>query len=1718
MYDPDTSANTLVINILDAGPGHFELNHKPSVAISSFTRQDVDNHDVAYVHHPNAANESYITLQVSDGIETSAAGKLRISAFPQFWRLQNNTGLILMHSTSSIITPYNLSFVSNVANAIDSAQYQIEQGPQFGVIEVEKDVGRWENTVIFSSDDLRQRRVRYRHITSRPDFDEFQFRTTLNLSMLYTFRMSFAKCRLFAINLNLLSLNERDEGALTVDHLRFQTDPVSSPTTSIVYHVVDPPKHGYLFYSVSKYHLRKQDVFTQEDVLMSNVKYKLYRKSYSLIVDSITVDIVAPGCRNVTETLHIRHVPSNETMAKVEAVLGHLTVEEGGVTSINNQTLNIRTEFTTTDLLFNITSPPIHGVIQVIKGTSIRNSTDYFTKDELINNQVFYQHDDSESERDSFIFMVLSNKKEDFEYVNILNIVISLKNDNSLVRVIDKMFHVVVAGERLLTGDDLSYSDVDIDTKMMNIVYTFRDLPNGEFYDARNPNVNLSEFSQKDLNERSVLFKHKGPEFGKIKFSVTDGAYYVFGILEVQASAPFIRAVMSKRFAIQHGKCAVVTSEHLNFDTNLYASDDDVQYEVTTKPSFGKLIYTDSSKIVNKFTQTDVNNGLISYQNDVTTSSADEIGLKIRCRDAINVANFGTWMLPASYWEPLKVKTSRILYVEESTSAIIGKNTLEIFQPEVPPSSIIYHITELPENGYISILPANQNGDDQSTNVRSFSQSLTNENRIIYIQSVSNETMDKVTFNVTNGMVWLSDLTLHIQIIPERLYLGSHLLTVNEGGVAVISTLNLFIVTEYFKTRVSDYVILEEPKHGCIQIQRKCNKLHGFSHKEFAAGIVFYSHDGSENLEDSILLVGVAGEKRSIPVLLNITVLPVNDQKPKLVNNTGLIMWEGGTAVITKEMLGAFDADKPKDSLVYHLRSAWWGNITLATNRNIGLRNFTQDMIDKHQIVFRHKNGSEAKFVFNVSDGLHFTDDHTFHIKTKPVKLTFTHKPLHIFPSQPKYLTSVHLLSKVSDPEREIYYEVVTPPSLGHLMMKSDKGTFNIVNGFTQNDLNESRVIYKHVHPFSGLYANDSFVFNVKSHLAETLFNRKMKIEISVSSGGLDAYVSIPKIIVDEGGMTKIVLNFSGVVVFLEDHAGLRSPVIHASVVHPHHGQIFLQNQSNLSTFTQQQLESGQVHYQHDHSDSLGDNIYFSLYLIPGYIMLCNITVPVIINPINDQPFRLVTQAPHLTVVQGESRTISKVELCTEDLDTIPAELIYDTVSGPHEGKVVLLPDMIAITQFTQADVDDNKLIYIHNSSVLTDTIHIRVWDGRFRPEYFVFNIKVLPIDLNVTGGLPVYIQQGMNVVHLRNQQFHVETNINRKRIQYVIRDNPKHGLLYVKDRKSNRFNQENLDENEVMYMQRDMTTANDSFRVFVGIFHGNTSSGGDVDIHVKVQPLMQMGNCTVLAGEINKLSLHILDATPLAKLTSSNPKYTIVNPPKNGKIKKIIRSSGEHRNVLDTVVTTFTHEEVQSGLIYIAVKDMEVGWSGVADSLQFVLAATIFQPAVAELKITIKSSLHNDIYSTLAGPNDPAGHEGGMHFASPNMTRDYFLIVSMVAGVIILGVAVIIVIKCRSFDPEEINKEEQCLQPIPLPRPPDRLMTSSPPLLKQSDGYVSPIPATLPHCKVTPLSRNELDTNARYPYGVDEQHIDDWSSCDASDPACASRNNIMLRRNQYWV
>lgn len=397
------------------------------------------------------------------------------------------------------------------------------------------------------------------------------------------------------VNKKNLQMIENSETVISIDQLSYETKPMKA-LTSINYVISKAPQYGYLFSPVTKYRMRACDMFTQEDVASHNVRYRLFQKGYSDVEDDFSFVVLSPGCNNVTGNLTIKYAASMEDKSKVNVNLRPLEVDEGQIAIVDPSHLYLHTDFVS-DLTYNITVKPKHGFLQISKGEILRNNTNQFSLNELKNNLVNYIHDGSETQSDSFMFLALSTNEDNFQYVGHFDFKISLKNDNSPVRVVDKVFHVVVGGERPLTDKELKYTDEDLGTPMSSIVYTCRESTNGYFYNVNSKGDKITDFTQEDLDNDKIVFKHKGPEYGKVRLWVTDGQFHVNGVLEVQASAPFIRVIMNKKIVVQHGKMVVITNEHLMYSTNLYAFDGDVYYEVMNKPMFGNVILSKTNEV-----------------------------------------------------------------------------------------------------------------------------------------------------------------------------------------------------------------------------------------------------------------------------------------------------------------------------------------------------------------------------------------------------------------------------------------------------------------------------------------------------------------------------------------------------------------------------------------------------------------------------------------------------------------------------------------------------------------------------------------------------------------------------------------------------------------------------------------------------------------------------------------------------------------------------------------------------------------------------------------------------------------------------------------------------------------------------------------------------------------------------------------------------------------
>ncbi len=74
-----------------------------------------------------------------------------------------------------------------------------------------------------------------------------------------------------------------------------------------------------------------------------------------------------------------------------------------------------------------------------------------------------------------------------------------------------------------------------------------------------------------------------------------------------------------------------------------------------------------------------------------------------------------------------------------------------------------------------------------------------------------------------------------------------------------------------------------------------------------------------------------------------------------------------------------------------------------------------------------------------------------------------------------------------------------------------------------------------------------------------------------------------------------------------------------------------------------------------------------------------------------------------LTIFEGDTKIISIAELSTTDIDTAPTDIIYTITNPTVNGQVELAgAPGIAITSFTQDDLDNNRIIYAHNGGETT--------------------------------------------------------------------------------------------------------------------------------------------------------------------------------------------------------------------------------------------------------------------------------------------------------------------------------------------------------------------------------------------------------------------------------
>ncbi|RWS29422.1 Chondroitin sulfate proteoglycan 4-like protein [Leptotrombidium deliense] len=921
----------------------------------------------------------------------------------------------------------------------------------------------------------------------------------------------------------------------------------------------------------------------------------------------------------------------------------------------------------------------------------------------------------------------------------------------------------------------------------------------------------------------------------------------------------------------------------------------------------------------------------------------------------------------------------------------------------------------------------------------------------------TNDVCSKLNFTVYQKSV---ESTLQkVDQKSNTITLSSNNITVTEGQSSLIMPSDISVSSAY-ESWINEYLVIVEPKYGWIRLTNSWDKaVNRFTPSDLKIGSVIYEHDGSETTRDWFTVIAKSEKLReqSSPVTIHVTIVAVNDEVPRIVNNTGLQLWQSTRVTLTNANLAAVDDDSLPTDIVFEVLTSSNGFLSLLNDSKSVITKFTQKQIDENIVLYTHAGALAGGFRFKVGDGVNFDSSHIFTVNAKPVNITLTrNQVLHVFPGMQQSITKEHLCSATSDgnSSRVITYEISKEPFLGKILIENEDGSTSRVTKFTQSELNRKLVLYEHSQRINDGSNRDYIIFDIKSVNVETLRNAQFVVEIAIDSlvnnfvHQAKDHIEISPLIVFEGkrdAITESNINVSALnSIWKESKLHTVSDSLYFKLLtKPKHGFLLFDNKNtSVSTNSQNvlmpisELNNRLLQYQHDDSNTHNDSFVFGLYLKSG-IQLLNETIDIRVIQVNDETPELLTLDPYLEVIQGSSALVDRSILDASDEDGIPKSLVYQIIDEPQNGQFVVRKGNTEtqITNFTQLDVY-NEVIYFQNDGTRnTAQFQIQLIDGHFKPIMALFTVKVKPLTLYLVNRSDIELNQGSTAIKLSAKNLGANSNdANVYRIKYKLVKVPNSGKLLVNDEEKMEFTQNDVNVGSVIYVQINMSFSSDYF--VVDITNSNQNKINNVTINVIITALMNAPRLQYLTASIHQkvlITVDHLDATPLAKLTKSNPKYLVTKKSKYGTLKKFVEKKAvktrSKRKVAANVMKEtidFTHEDVVKGRIAFIVKSdvkLKSSLDFLTDDINFDLSAPNVQSANVMLKIKIMKTAMNTLttdainnQSITKQPDvDSEIIRPQINYLNIIITRDHLLIIAVVAFILLAMIIILIVMRVSS-------------------------------------------------------------------------------------------------------
>lgn len=631
---------------------------------------------------------------------------------------------------------------------------------------------------------------------------------------------------------------------------------------------------------------------------------------------------------------------------------------------------------------------------------------------------------------------------------------------------------------------------------------------------------------------------------------------------------------------------------------------------------------------------------------------------------------------------------------------------------------------------------------------------------------------------------------------------------VAEGGSVALDKVHLAATDSDTAKTSLVYTVTSGPSNGkLVRTSKPDAPVESFTQADLDSGAVRYVHDGSETSGDSFKF-SLSDGTNTTTGTVSFRIRAVDDA-PAVTRNAGLTVDEGGDAAITSALLNATDPDTRAADTVFDVTSGPAnGHLEFADDPGTEITQFTRADLNAGRVHYVH-DGSETtsdSFAFTVSDGTSTTAAQTFNINVTPVddaSEPIVNTGLQADEGGTAAITEDALsVTDVDTSPDSIVFTVTSAPSHGQLELSSDPGT--AVTQFTQADINAGLLQY--VHDGSET-TDDSFSFTVTDGTTE-LANDSFAIGITPVD---DAPVQDTNggATVDEG--ESVTLSTLGASDVDTDPSALTYTVTSG----PSNGYLSLSNDpgTEITSFTQADINAGLVQYNHDGSETTSDAFTFTL--SDGTTTLDAQDFTLSITPVNDAPAEQVNTGGSVT--EGQTTAITASQLLASDPDN-PADQLTYSVTSTTGGYVAFQGSTgTAITSFTQDDINTGKLVFVHDGGESASAgFGFSLSDGAESIDGS-FSLSVTPVDdapvLATNTGATVARQSATTLTSAQLSTTDVDTAASG--ITYTVGTSPTRGYLQLTTNPGvavTSFTQDDINSGRLQYVHTVPGAANDSF------------------------------------------------------------------------------------------------------------------------------------------------------------------------------------------------------------------------------------------------------------------------------------------------------------------